>query len=169
MLTLRLDNNCAGARRRLMAPCIFLSRPTRPRLSSFGFTRSAHADMPAAHIHHRLPWQQPLAPQPRHLRCGHALRRYLQGKPEADPQSQPDLSRPDFCRSDAVTRSGWTGRTTLVPRPARSGGGMKARATPEPDCGDLRSISHPCRRRPPANALVSCRLKATRGHLLPSA
>ena len=35
------------------------------------------------------------------LRRGHALRRHLQGEPGAYPQSQPDLSRPDPCPSDA--------------------------------------------------------------------
>ena len=38
------------------------------------------------------------------VRCGHPLRSNLQGKPGADPQSQPDLSRPDLCPSDTVTR-----------------------------------------------------------------
>ena len=37
-----------------------------------------------------------------HLWRGHTLRRHLQGEPEADPQSQPDLSRPDLCPSSAV-------------------------------------------------------------------
>ena len=54
--------------------------------------------------HHRLPRRQPLASQPGHLRRGHALRRHLQGEPGADPQSQPDLSRPDLCPSRAVKR-----------------------------------------------------------------
>ncbi len=51
-----------------------------------------------------LPRRQPLAHQPPHLRRGHALRRHLQGEPGADPRSQPDLSRPDLCPSDAVKR-----------------------------------------------------------------
>jgi hypothetical protein len=51
---------------------------------------------------HCLPWRQPLAHQPHHLRRGHAICRHLQGEPEADPKSQPDLSGPDLRRSDAV-------------------------------------------------------------------
>src|SRR6266403_4955118 len=51
-----------------------------------------------------LPRRQPRAHQPPHLRRGHALRRHLQGEPGADPRSQPDLSRPDLCPSDAVKR-----------------------------------------------------------------
>ena len=51
--------------------------------------------------HHRVARRQPLAPQPAQLRCGHALRRHLQGEPEANPQPQHDLSRPGLCRADA--------------------------------------------------------------------
>ena len=53
--------------------------------------------------YHCLPRRKPLAPQPQHLRRGHALRRHLQGQSGADPQSQSNLSRPDLCPSDAVT------------------------------------------------------------------
>ena len=51
--------------------------------------------------HHRLTRRQPLAHQPTLLRSRHALRRHLQGEPGTDPKSQPDLSRPGFCRSGA--------------------------------------------------------------------
>ena len=56
------------------------------------------------HHHDRFARRQPLAPQPPHLRRGHALRGHLQGEPGADPQSQPDLSRPDPRPSVAMTR-----------------------------------------------------------------
>ena len=49
--------------------------------------------------HHGFPRRHPLAPQPSHLWRGHALCHDLQGEPTANPQSQPDLSRPGLCHA----------------------------------------------------------------------
>ena len=50
--------------------------------------------------HGRIPWRQPLAHQPGHLRRGHAIRSRLQSEPEPNPKSRSYLSRPDLCPSD---------------------------------------------------------------------
>jgi hypothetical protein len=55
--------------------------------------------VPKIRDHHGLPRRQPVANQPAHLWCGHALRHDLQGEPSANPQSQPHLSRPDLCHA----------------------------------------------------------------------
>ena len=55
---------------------------------------------------HRLTRRQPLAPQPPHLWCGHAVRHHLQGEQGADPAIRIDLPRPDLCPSSALRVSG---------------------------------------------------------------
>ena len=61
--------------------------------------------------HHCLSRRQPLASQPPHLRGRHSLCNHLQGEPGAYTQSQPDLSWPDLCPSDAVMRGHGNGPT----------------------------------------------------------
>ena len=57
--------------------------------------------------HGRIPWRQPLAHQPCHLRHGHAIRSRLQSEPRPNPKSRSYLSRPDLCPSyESALKSG---------------------------------------------------------------
>src|SRR3981081_1623673 len=76
--------------------------------------------------HGRIPWRQPLAHQPCHLRRGHAIRSRLQSEPGPNPKSRSYLSRPDLCPSyESALKSG--GNSSVR---TRGGCALFARARP---------------------------------------